>query len=173
MNRKLTIALSLATLVGGSALAFANHHTPEPGCEAKHQAHRQKKLERFDTDKDGKLSDAERAAMRAAWKQRFGEMKQRYDVDKDGSLSETERAAMRKEHAQRVLGKLDQNGDGQLSVDEAKCSRLSRAFERLDADKSGTLSLDEIERGRGFHKRHHGGDDQAARKVFKQRKVLV
>src|SRR5689334_14240332 len=136
MNRTLSIAFSLFTFAGGSALALANTNDADPGCEAKHQAHRQKKLERFDTDKDGKLSDAEREAMRASFKQRFAEVKQRFDADHDGTLSEGERAAMRKEHVQRLLDRLDQNKDGVLSADEVKCSRLSRAFERLDSDKS-------------------------------------
>jgi Ca2+-binding EF-hand superfamily protein len=56
-------------------------------------------LERFDADKDGKLSDAERTAARASMQQHRGEMRakmlERFDADKDGKLSDTERKAAR------------------------------------------------------------------------------
>jgi hypothetical protein len=54
-------------------------------------------MEKFDADKDGKLSETERAAAKAAFKEKGGEFRakvlERFDADKDGKLSETERAA--------------------------------------------------------------------------------
>ena len=52
-------------------------------------------MEQFDTDKDGKLSDEERKAARAAMEQK---MLEQFDTDKDGKLSDEERKAMRPAH---------------------------------------------------------------------------
>ncbi|UZK66747.1 EF-hand domain-containing protein [Sphingomonas sp. M1-B02] len=56
-------------------------------------------MERFDADKDGTLSPAERQAAQAARQGNRGEMRakmlERFDTDKDGKLSPTEREAAR------------------------------------------------------------------------------
>ena len=71
-------------------------HSPE-----KREMMRARMLERFDTDKDGTLSDAEKAAARAAHEERMKEHRakflERFDTDKDGKLSEAEKAAARAE----------------------------------------------------------------------------
>ena len=66
-------------------------------------------LKKFDKDGDGKLSDEEKAAMKAEMQKRRGEggkgpdaarraeMMKKFDKDGDGKLSEEERAAMRAE----------------------------------------------------------------------------
>ncbi len=59
-------------------------------------------LKKFDKDGDGKLSDEEKAAWKAA---RDGEKKamlEKYDADKDGKLSDEEKAAAK---AEREKGK--------------------------------------------------------------------
>jgi hypothetical protein len=65
---------------------------------------RNRMLEKCDTDKDGTLSDAEKAAARAAHEERKKERQERrakflerFDTDKDGQLSEAEKAAARTE----------------------------------------------------------------------------
>ena len=74
---------------------------PELSPEAK-----AKILERFDTDKDGKLDDTERAEARKSMGDRGGKgepspemrakMLERFDKDGDGELNEAERAEARK-----------------------------------------------------------------------------
>lgn len=66
-------------------------------------------LKKFDKDGDGKLSEEEKAAMKAEMQKRRGEggkgpdaarraeMMKKFDKDGDGKLSEEERAAMRAE----------------------------------------------------------------------------
>lgn len=65
---------------------------------------------------------------------------------------------------ERTVARLDQDGDGKLSLSELEGSRLGRKltvdrFARLDADDDGMLGADEIDNGRGRHGRAsgHGG----------------
>lgn len=72
-------------------------------------ARKEAMLKKFDKDGDGKLSEEERAAMRAEMQKRRGEggkgpdaarraeMMKKFDKDGDGKLSEEERAALRAE----------------------------------------------------------------------------
>ena len=52
-------------------------------------------MERFDADKDGKLSETERAAMKQQRQAMHAQMLERFDADKDGKLSQAERQAAR------------------------------------------------------------------------------
>lgn len=100
----------------------------------KHRKHgdgqiRQKLLERFDADKDGKLSDAEKAAAKAEHQKRVA----KFDTDGDGKLSEAERTAARaacaarlKEKHPEILAKIDTNADGVISKEEAQAARAWR-----------------------------------------------
>lgn len=62
-------------------------------------------LEKFDADKDGQLSEQEKAAMKAELEQRRAafrkNLEQKFDTDGDGKLSEEEQATMRKEMKKR------------------------------------------------------------------------
>lgn len=91
---------------------------------------RQKALERFDADKDGRLSDGEKAAAKGACQQKRAELKAKFDTDGDGKLSEAERTAARAALAARLaekhpklLAKIDGNGDGVISTEEAHAAR--------------------------------------------------
>jgi hypothetical protein len=66
------------------------------GVEAdkKEKKDRSKQLEKYDTNKDGKLDKSERQAMR---KDREAELK-KYDKDGDGKLDKAERKTMRTDH---------------------------------------------------------------------------
>ena len=142
MNRKLGIVLSLFTVLGGSALAYADSgaQAADPGCADKRGGRHEKMLERFDTNHDGKLDDTERAAMKAAFGEKRQEMIARYDTNHDGTLDATERAAMKKDFVTKMFARLDTNGDGVISLSEAQCTRLGKRFAQIDTDGSGTLS---------------------------------
>ena len=66
---------------------------------------RQKRLERFDADGDGVLSDDEKSAARAAMKERRADKRQkmleRFDADGDGQISDEEREAARQARKDR------------------------------------------------------------------------
>ena len=70
-------------------------------------------IEKFDADKDGKLSKEEREAARA-------EHEKQFDKDGDGKLNDEERKAMREEGHKKMLEKYDTDKDGKLSDEERK-----------------------------------------------------
>ncbi len=118
MFTKLKLALMIsAPLVAGStavALAHGSHDKAEL-------------LQKYDTNKDGKLDDSERAQMKADFQaKREAEkaaMLQKYDTNKDGKLDDTERAAMRSDKLTERFKQLDTNGDGVISLDEFKAQK--------------------------------------------------
>ncbi len=72
-------------------------------------------LEKFDTDKDGKLSAEERKAAMAA---RKAEMLEKFDKDGDGKLNEEERKAAGEARKAEMIKRFDKDGDGKLSDEE-------------------------------------------------------
>lgn len=88
--------------------------------------HKGDMLKKFDKDGDGKLNDAEKAEMKAAWEarraEREKEMLAQFDTDKDGKLSDEEKAAMKAamkaKFEKKMLAKFDKDGDGKLNDEE-------------------------------------------------------
>lgn len=99
-------------------------------------------MKRFDTNGDGTLDDAERAAAMDALKKKGGEMQaqlrqfmlRRFDADKDGTLDETERKAAFDE----TMKQLEQNGP------MVKNTILGMVHRRFDADGDGKLDEKEL-----------------------------
>ncbi len=94
----------------------------------------------WDANGDGAITRAEAEAGRLA-------MFARLDADDDGYLSEAERAAMRQ--GQRQGGRdrsaaADTDRDGRISRAEMNASPI-RGFERIDANRDGVASADEIQ----------------------------
>lgn len=125
---KPTLLITLGSLIGTCAFAAAQDKPNRP--DRPNRKLPPALLEAFDTDKDGKLSDDERAAMRTAMQ----------------AKAEERRAAM--------LAKYDKDGDGKLSDDEKAMLKADREAKRLalvekyDADKDGKLSPEEIKTAR-------------------------
>ena len=130
MKKKLSLLIaSTAIAVGGlSGFALAKGH----------MGPRKEMIEKFDSNKDGKLDDAEKAKLREARQAMFAEKKAeklaRFDANKNGTLDDAERTAM---HDQRVAAR----------------------FAMLDANKDGAITLDEMKAAKphGTRGRHHGG----------------
>ncbi len=155
-NRSLIIT---ALLLGTSMLATA---APKGGGKGKPQGPPPpppEVLAQYDTDHDGKLSDAEKAAMKADLEAKRKELIAKYDADGNGVLDATERAAMEKDlQAQRLaeqtakFTELDTDGTPGLSLAEftagapkgATADRVKDAFTHLDTDKDGVISLTEF-----------------------------
>jgi Ca2+-binding EF-hand superfamily protein len=124
-------------------------------------------LEMFDSidaDKDGKLTEAELQAHRAA---EFATA----DANSDGVLSAEELTAkhlarlteMAADRTTRMIDNLDENGDGSLSAEEMDPSVRERGFARMDRDDDGAISKEEAEAalerfadGRKHHRRGMG-----------------
>jgi Ca2+-binding EF-hand superfamily protein len=140
-------------------------------CHAKKRA---KRIQKFDTDGDKKLSQAEREIARATKKaERLGQ----YDKDKDGSLSKAEKADLIHDKITKRFEHIDSNGDAEISKAEAQasCSPLGPHFERVDSDGNKSISWTEFEKvarkmmkrmrhrragkrgGKFRHARGHGG----------------
>ena len=74
-------------------------------------------LEKYDTNKDGKLDKDER---KAAFEARKAEMIKKFDKDGDGKLNEDERKAAGQARKAEMLKRFDKDGDGKLSEEERK-----------------------------------------------------
>jgi Ca2+-binding EF-hand superfamily protein len=109
---KSTHLMILGALLGATALAGAQDGPKKEGRPDRPVP--KEILEKFDADKDGKLSKEEREAARAAREKEF-------DKDGDGKLSDEEKKAMREDGRKKMLEKFDKDGDGKLS-DEEKAS---------------------------------------------------
>ncbi|MBN8457246.1 MAG: EF-hand domain-containing protein [Verrucomicrobia bacterium] len=83
-------------------------------------------LHKADTDGDGKLSEAERAAAKAKFQENRQEFIAKHDTDGDGTLNDAERAAAKEQITARwkeAKDKFDTNGDGKLDEAERKAAR--------------------------------------------------
>lgn len=118
-------------------------------------------LKRIDTNKDGKISQDEMLAYATATFERF-------DADKNGEVTkaevDTKREAFR--DARKAFREVKAN-DGEArdaarqAMRDARIDRMGiRMFERADADKSGVLTKDEMEKAAVamFKKRDRNGD---------------
>jgi hypothetical protein len=108
---KLAVAASLALVGAAAGVSMAKGGGDEG-------AWKQKQLEKYDLNKDGKLDEGERAQMREAMKAKRQARIAKFDLNKDGKLDAGERAAMKKTESAERFKKLDANGDGVLSLDE-------------------------------------------------------
>jgi hypothetical protein len=154
MKKTLTLGLSIAALaVAGTAVAqnapanrgdWAN----KTMTRAEVQAHAGTMFDRMDTNRDGKLDQADRAARKA-------EMFAKLDTDKNGQLSPAELDAGRKNRPGRPAGAPDGDHAGMAGMDHAKMGKMGghrmggRAMgggmgRMADADKDGTVTKAEF-----------------------------
>jgi Ca2+-binding EF-hand superfamily protein len=134
-------------------------------------------FDRLDTNKDGLLSQQELAAARGRHTRArvdsngdglisrdeakampyLAQNFDTIDVNKDGSLSDEEMRRHRESRRDEGFARLDANGDGQISRDEAKSSpRLASNFDALDSNKDAQLSRDELRSAWSGRRHHHG-----------------
>jgi Ca2+-binding EF-hand superfamily protein len=110
--------------------------------ERDREARREEFIKKFDTDGDGKLSEAEKEAAREQFPRmdhgRHGrEMHQRmlekYDANKNGQLDPEEREVARRDREARreeFMKRFDSDGDGKLSDSEREAARAEMRKER-------------------------------------------
>lgn len=165
MRRILVVVLGLVLTLAFSVDAFAQ---PEKGQRRSTQAKQDKQdgkakqvkqdgkgrqrgdaVKRFDTDGDGKLCPEEyKAGFKKAPEGQF----EKIDANKDGFVTREEMRKMRQKQAQEKKKKLlaaDKDKDGKVTLAEYKAvfpKANPKAFERLDTDKDGSLSAEEIKK---------------------------
>lgn len=139
---KTVLVISAIALASAATLVMAH---PEG------QAHRGAKFERLraaDTNADGLISRTEAAAL-----PRIAERFDAIDANHDGQISFEElRGAHHKARGEGFLKRLDADGDGKVSKAEALAKATER-FDRVDANKDGFITSDEIAAGQG-HRGH-------------------
>ena len=137
MLKKLGLALALSgsLFAGAAGIAAAQGAGPQDKATL---------LQKYDTNGDGKLEPNERAAMRADFQAkreaRKAAMLARFDTNKDGKLDKAERKVMRETLA-------------------------TEAFEKMDLDHNGSISLAEFKEARGQFMRHHRGGKKFGRRM--------
>ena len=109
-------------------------------------------LEQFDTDKDGKLTQAELDKSRA-------DRLRKFDSNKDGKLTLQEYAALwvdaMRSRTVRNFQRHDTDGDAVVTTEEFG-ARFTNMIKRLDRNEDGALSLDD--RPRPYEGRRGGHD---------------
>lgn len=131
--RNLFVAAIISTmLTAGAAMAMqADGPARAPMTKAQALARADARFDAMDTDKDGKLSAAEREAAAGAMRDRMGarqgQMAQRRGGGQAGG---------------RMLARIDTNGDGVISREENRAG-AEAAFARMDTNGNGTIDADE------------------------------
>jgi Ca2+-binding EF-hand superfamily protein len=129
------VPLFLLGVATASTAVAADEKAAPPG-----GSKRDRMVNKFDKDGDGRLSTEERQAARDAWQQKS------FDTDGDGVLSPAEQEAAKQAQA-KTLEKYDRDGDGQLSQDERRAMWKSQREAYLDTDGDGTVSDEERQAG--------------------------
>lgn len=121
-----------------SAVAVQAHAQQQPQPTPEQRQALQARWKAADSNNDGYIDRGEAQAMGPIAKH-FDEL----DADKDGKLSVDEM----RNSVQSRLHAADTNQDGAIDRAEAEASlpRVAKAFDRLDTDKDGKLTVEEVQ----------------------------
>jgi len=149
MSQHKLLIVAIAGLLG-SGMALANHHEGGMHEDKMHEGGMPPMFSQFDTNKDGRVSmqEAQEGTARL-----FKEI----DTNKDGFISKEEmqahHKAMHEKHSEMMREKwkaADKDGDGALSraeIEAGNMPMLARDFDKLDKNKDGKLTPDEMRMG--------------------------
>lgn len=153
MKNFLTVSAIGAMMTAGVAIAMqgpAPAATPKPTITKAQAIERaDARFDRLDTNKDGQLDAAERKAGADVARKAMAERK-------GGELSDfVPGAGGRGGMGERMLARIDTNGDGKISKAENRAAAEAR-FARMDRDGDGTIVAGERGMGKGKWKRGEG-----------------
>lgn len=159
--KKLRIAIVTSSLLtlssSGVALAGADGAKKAARRQPIAEALATSFFERLDTNKDGKVA---RAEAEAAGQQFFDKL----DANKDNEVSAQEAddgaRVMREEELRERFKALDENGDGRLTLEEAKVPAMF--FERLDTNHDKLATREEFQ---AVAKLNPGGGEMGFKRV--------
>jgi len=165
MKNLLTATAIGAMLAAGVAIAMqtgtpADTAPKKPVTKAEMLQRADARFDRMDTNKDGQLDAAERKAGAEAARAAMAERKGGEMADFMPGGGRGGRMGARME--ERMLGRVDTNGDGLISKAENRAAAETR-FARMDANGDGTIAADERGKGMGKWKRGRGGEEGARR----------
>ncbi len=139
MNYNIKSTIFLATIIfSASFVASTANAAPESNKSDAMKA----KMQKIDTDGDGKFSRAEIAQYKGLAKN-FDKI----DTNNDGYLTKDEMKAQHAKSAESKLKAIDSNQDGRISRAEAdaKTPMLAKHFDKIDANKDGFIDKAEME----------------------------
>ncbi|CAM3961279.1 EF-hand domain-containing protein [Phaeobacter inhibens] len=144
----------IAAVIAVGAVIGATGAIAKPGFGGKGGHGPRMSFEEMDINGDGQVTKAEMEGLREA---RFAAA----DTDGDGqlTLAEMEAAAQAraKTRAAAMLERMDVDKDGALSLDELpKPRRMEKMFDRVDANDDGAISKEEFESARAKFRGRHG-----------------
>lgn len=150
MTQHKLLIVAIAGLLG-SGMALADHHEGGMHGDKMHEGGMPPMFSQFDTNKDGRISLQESQDGTAR-------MFKEADTNKDGFISKEEmqahHKAMHEKRGEMMREKwkaADKDGDGALSraeVEAGNMPMLARDFDKLDKNKDGKLTTDEMPMGK-------------------------
>ena len=152
MTYRTVIPAAIILIAGGAAIAVAAGGDRHDGHAARHEARLDHMFEAFDLNADGKITRAEieagrearfaasdangdgklsEAELRAAMQKRAADraerrlqrIMERADADKDGAISLAEYKDPPRHRGGKMFKRLDQNGDGAVTREEAEAAK--------------------------------------------------
>ena len=166
---KMALAATALVLVAAGGIAGLAHAGRDGGMMGmgRHHGHMMMDMaERYDTNKDGKITQEEIDQNRTTWLAEF-------DADKNGTLSLDEFKGLwlkaRQEQMVREFQEFDRDGNAQVTLDEYK-GPMAKVVANMDQNSDGALSKEDRQammarHGQRWHKmgpgmdEWHGGED--------------
>ena len=152
------LLMTTAIVLGLGTWAEADSPDRHKGKRPDREQMRQRMLEKYDANKDGKLDDAEKKAMKEARaKHRKKGHEHHAHPGKDRDCKKSPSAKHRKEWHKRMLKKYDANKDGKLDDAEKKAMKKAMKKARAKHSKKAKDKPKTCPSGKA-PKRAHGGD---------------
>lgn len=116
--------------------------------QGKRHDRRMKRLEKFDTNKNGQIDEAERIEMN---KQRFVKL----DANNDRKITLAEMQAAKKMRQEKRALRRSEAGRTSKARSEHKGKRLEKRFARIDSNNNGSVTWQEfsVAKGKGQHRK--------------------